>query len=177
MMNAMATAPHRSLSLRRLVRHWRGTGAASRRAFPPSTLTAIADTIAGGERTHRGEVRLIVEKAWPWAALRDGLSNRQRALVLFADHGIWDTEENCGVLIYVNLADRQVDIVADRGIGRKIDAGAWQAVCDTIARGFAARTYQAAMLEALAQVNVLLQRHFPADGARPDELPDRPLVL
>ena len=173
----MTSAPHRSGLLRRALRHWRSTDAAAARAFPASTLSAITDAIAAGERTHRGEVRLIIEKTLPWSALRAGLCNRGRALALFADHGVWDTEDNCGVLIYVNLADQQVDIVADRGIDRKIDAATWQAVCDTLTEGFARHAYEAASLDAVAQVNALLRSHFPADGARANELPNRPLML
>jgi uncharacterized membrane protein len=163
--------------LRRTLRHWLSTRAEAERAFPPDTLAAITEAITAGERTHRGEVRLIVEKALPWHVLRAGVRGRQRALALFADHGIWDTEENCGVLLYVNLADHTIDIVADRGIARKIDKATWQAICDTMTAGFARREYQAATLAALAQVNELLRRHFPANGSRPNELPDGPLVL
>jgi uncharacterized membrane protein len=163
--------------LRRTLRHWFSTRAEAERRFPPATLAAITEAITAGEQTHRGEVRLIVEKALPWPVLRAGMRGRQRALALFADHGVWDTEENCGVLVYVNLADHTVDIVADRGIARKIDNATWQAICDAMTAGFARGDYEAATLGALAQVNELLRRHFPADGSRPNELPDRPLML
>jgi len=164
--------------LRRALRHWRSTRSAAARAFPEASLTAIAAAIAAGERTHRGEVRLVVEKALPVSAAWSGVSNRQRAIALFADYGIWDTEDNCGVLIYVNLADRKVDIVADRGIDRKIDAATWQAVCNTMTQGFAHGDYHGATLAAVEQVNELLRRHFPSNGgARPNELPDHPLML
>lgn len=163
--------------LRRLLRHWLSTRAEAARAFPPAALTAITDAIAAGERAHRGEVRLAVEKALPLGAAWSGVTTRQRALALFADYGIWDTEEHCGVLIYVNLADRKVDIVADRGIDRKIDEATWQAVCDTMTRGFARGEFEAATLGAIGQVNALLQRHFPSNGGRANELPDRPMML
>lgn len=166
--------PHR---LRRTMRHAFRSGVEAARAFPPAALTAITSAITAGEQTHRGEVRLIVEKALPPAAAWHGVSNRQRAIALFADYGIWDTEDNCGVLLYVNLADRKVDIVADRGIDRRIDRATWQAVCDTMTRGFAQGDFQAATLAAIAQVNALLAQHFPAGGPRPNELPDSPLML
>jgi len=172
----MAHSTHTS-GLRRALRHWLSTRAEAERAFPPDTLDALGQAIAAGERTHRGEVRLVVEKALPIGAAWFGVTNRQRALALFADYGIWDTEDNCGVLIYVNLADHKVDIVADRGIDRRIDAATWQAVCDTMTRGFARGEFHAATLAALDQVNDLLRRHFPSDGAGPNELPDHPLML
>lgn len=163
--------------LRRAWRHLTSGSAAARRAFPDATLAAIAEAIDAGERTHRGEVRLIVEKALPFEAAWDGVTNRQRALALFADYGVWDTEDNCGVLIYVNLAEHRVDIVADRGIDRRIDAATWQAVCRTMTAGFRQGRFHDATLAAIAQVNELLRQHFPADGERPNELPDRPVML
>lgn len=163
--------------LSRVLRHWRSTKADARRAFPDATLEAVAQAITAGERTHRGEVRFIVEKALPADEIWDGVSNRQRALALFADYGVWDTEDNCGVLIYVNLADHKVDIVADRGIDRKIDTSTWQAVCRTMTEGFKRGEFHQAALAAVEQVNSLLREHFPANGDRPNELPDRPIML
>ena len=164
----------------RLGRAWRHlrTGAGeARRAFPDTTLDAIGAAIDAGERTHRGEVRLIVEKALPFEDAWDGLTNRQRALALFADYGVWDTEDNCGVLIYVNLAEHKVDIVADRGIDRKIERATWQAVCATMTEGFRRGQFHDATLAAIDQVNALLRQHFPANGERPNELPDHPVML
>jgi uncharacterized membrane protein len=163
--------------LSRVIRHWRSTKADAQRAFPEQTLAAAAQAITAGEQTHRGELRFIVEKALPTDEVWDGITNRQRALALFADYGVWDTEDNCGVLIYVNLADHKVDIVADRGIDRKIDSGTWQAVCRTMTDGFKQGNYHEATLGAIEQVNALLREHFPANGSRPNELPDRPIML
>jgi hypothetical protein len=163
--------------LARAWRHWLRSDSAGRRAFPDATLAAIGQAITAGEQTHRGEVRLIVENAWPSEAIWADLDNRQRALALFAEHGLWDTEDNCGVLVYVNLADRQVDIVADRAINRLIDAATWQAICDTLTAGFAKGEFHASTLAAIEQVNALLRQHFPANGARANELPDQPIVL
>ena len=161
----------------RVLRHWRSSKADAQRAFPDSTLAAVAQAITAGEQTHRGEVRFIVEKSLPTDEVWDGTTNRQRALALFADYGVWDTEDNCGVLIYVNLAEHKVDIVADRGIDRKIDASTWQAVCHTMTAGFKQGNYHDATLAAIEQVNALLREHFPANGARSNELPDRPIML
>jgi uncharacterized membrane protein len=163
--------------MKRALRHLGASGAAGRRAFPPATLAAIGAAIAEGEKLHRGELRLIVENSLPLEAIWADLSNRQRALALFAEHGVWDTEDNCGVLIYVNLAEHKVDIVADRNIGRKIEAATWRAVCQTMTEGFARGQFHHCTLAAVAQVNQLLHQHFPANGARANELPDQPIVL
>lgn len=161
----------------RVLRHARSSTTAARRAFPPETLKAITDAITAGEQTHRGEVRLVVEKALPVGAVWSDVSDRQRALALFADYGIWDTEDNCGVLIYVNLADRKVEIVADRGIDRKIEQNTWKSVCQTLTAGYARGEFHESTLAAIEQVNALLRQHFPSDGPRPNELPDRPLMI
>ena len=163
--------------LKRALRHLFSTRTEAERAFPAATLAAIAEAISAGERTHRGEVRLVVEKSLPVSAVWEDLSNRQRAISLFADYGIWDTEDNCGVLIYVNLADHKVDIVADRGINRRIDAATWQTICNTMTAGFAQGRFHEATLDAVGQVNALLRQHFPSNGSRPNELPDKPLML
>ena len=163
--------------LQRALRHWSTTAAKGRAAFPQQTLDAIGRAIATGEQQHRSELRLIVENSMPFDAIWSDLSNRQRALALFAEYGIWDTEDNCGVLIYVNLAERKVDIVVDRNIGRKIGFDTWQVICHTLTQGYARGEFHNSTLAAIAEVNTLLVSHFPTQGARANELPDHPIVL
>ncbi|WP_317203993.1 TPM domain-containing protein [Janthinobacterium sp.] len=162
---------------RRYLRHIFSTAAAGRRAFPPATLRAIETAIGQGELLHRAEVRLILEASLGMNEVFHDVSNRQRALALFAHYGVWDTEENCGVLIYVNLAERQVDIVADRNVAARIAPAEWQALCRTMTSGFAGGAYHDSTLAAIAALNDLLRRHFPADGARPNELPNQTIVI
>lgn len=173
----MASSRQDHSRFKRMLRHLLSTRTEAARAFPPETLEAIAEAITAGEQSHRGEVRLIVEKSLPLGDLWDGTSTRQRALALFADYGVWDTEDNCGVLVYVNLADHHVDIVADRGIDRHIAPATWQAVCTAMTAGYAERRFRDATLDAIAQVNALLRQYFPSNGARANELPDQPLML
>lgn len=161
----------------RLWRHLRHGRRAGQRAFPAATLGAIADCIGEGERGHRAEVRLIVEAALAPAAAFGLVGTRQRALQLFAQYGVWDTEENCGVLIYVNLAEHTVEIVADRQVDRQVGAADWQAICATMTAGYARGDFHDSTLAALARVNALLAQHFPANGARPNQLPDDAILL
>jgi uncharacterized membrane protein len=173
----METRMPPSNRLRRAWRHLRTGAGHGRRAFPQDALADIASAIKAGEQTHRSELRLIVEAALPLDLVWAGVGNRQRALALFAEHGVWDTEDNCGVLIYINLAERAVDIVADRGIGRKIDPATWQAVCATMTAGFARGEFRVSTLAAIDKVHALLRAQFPAAGPRDNELPDSPLIL
>ncbi|HEY0844037.1 MAG TPA: TPM domain-containing protein [Noviherbaspirillum sp.] len=164
-------------TLSRLFRHLRTTTATGKRAFPESTLKAIEASIAEGERWHRAEVRVIVEPSLDLQEVLAGVSPRDRARELFAQYGVWDTEENCGVLVYINLADHQVEIVADRGVGRIVAASDWQAVCRTMTQGFARGDYHNSTLAALSQLNALLQEHYPDDGSTRNQLADRPVML
>ena len=166
-----------SEKLARAWRHLRTTTAVGKRAFPANTLSAITDAISAGEQTHRSELRLIVENNMPFELVWNDVNNRQRALALFAEYGVWDTEENCGVLVYINLAERKVDIVADRHIGRKIEQPQWQTICTLMTSGFARGEFHDSTLAAVEQVNALLRQHFPANGARANELPNQPLIL
>lgn len=162
---------------RRALVHLRSTAAAGRRAFPEATLKAIEEAIAQGELAHTAEVRLIVETSLGLADVFNDVGNRQRALALFAQYGVWDTEDNCGVLIYINLAEHQVDIVADRNVGRRISHAEWEAICRTMTQGYAAGAYHDSTLAALAALNALLVQHFPASGAGPNQLPNQAIVI
>jgi uncharacterized membrane protein len=149
-----------------------------RRALPESAMRRIEAAIAAGEARHRGQVRFVVEAALPLARVLAKLPPRERALEVFGLLRIWDTEENAGVLVYLLLADRDVEIVADRGIDRRVGRAAWEAVCRGMEAAFRAGRFAEGVENGIAELNALLERHFPrADGAQGNELSDRPVVL
>jgi hypothetical protein len=148
------------------------------RAFPVRTLDAIGRAVAEQERRHRGELRVVVEGGLPLLALAAGRTARERALEHFARLRVWDTEDNAGVMIYLLLADRRVEIVADRGIHARVGATAWETICGAMQQECAAGRFEQAVLSGLASVSDLLAQHFPAGrGAKPNELPDAPVVV
>lgn len=161
----------------RMVAHLTSTKAASRRAFPAATLKAIQDTIAAGEALHRAEIRVIIEPALRTADVLRGIGARARARELFSTYQIWDTEENCGILLYVNLADHKVEIIADRTAARLLSAAEWQAICTTMTGGFARGQFHDSALAALQQLNQMLQQRFPNSGTHRNQLSDQPIVL
>ncbi|MBI1889773.1 MAG: TPM domain-containing protein [Burkholderiales bacterium] len=163
--------------IKRFLTHLFTTKRDGRQAFPPPTLEAIQQAIAHGEVRHRAEIRLIIEPALPLVDVIIGKSARQRAGELFATYGIWDTEENIGVLVYINLADHKVEIVTDRAIGRTIASADWQAICQTMTAGFRRGDYQASAIAAVETMNDLLHTPFPAKGENANELPNRPLIV
>lgn len=149
----------------------------SQRQFPPAAQQAITAAIAASETRHRGELRFVVEGGLPVADLWHGRSPRQRALELFAQLGVWDTQDNSGVLIYVQLVDRRVEIVADRGIDARLGESFWQSVCRDMETAFAHGDFLRGALAAIETIGGELARHYPPLGDNPNELPDEPLLL
>jgi uncharacterized membrane protein len=162
----------------RFLRHLATDHGSARRAFPAAALAEIEALITDGERRHRGQVRFVCEASLPLGRVLAKLPPRARALELFGLLRIWDTEENCGVLIYVLLADRDVEIVADRGIHARVGAAAWESVCRRIEAAFREGRFAEGIAAGIGEVNALLAEHYPR-GAAPvsNELPDRPLVM
>jgi uncharacterized membrane protein len=120
-----------------------------------------------------------VESALPMSYLRRDAPARERALMMFAKLRVWDTEQNNGVLVYVEMADHQIEIVADRGIARHVTEAEWRAIASVMRDRFRTQAYEAGAIEAVQAVGAVLTRHFPLnDGERnPNELPDYPVVL
>jgi len=147
------------------------------RAFADASLRAIEAAIRDSERTHAGEIRLAVEPALEIGALLKGQSARERALEVFSALRVWDTEQNNGVLIYLLLADQDVEIVADRGIHAKAGPEAWEAICQQMEAAFREGRMEQGALEGIREVGTLLARHFPSGGPDANELPDRPVML
>ena len=150
---------------------------AVKRAFPAPAMARIEQAIAAGERTHRGQVCVAIEAALPAARVMKRLTPRERALEIFGLLRVWDTEENCGVLVYLLLADHDVEIVADRGIHRIVGDAAWQAICERMEVTFRAGKLADGVVDGVEEISSLLARHFPESGALGNELPDRPVIL
>lgn len=145
------------------------------RAFDEAALSAIEKAISETEKTHGGEIRVALEASLDPGELFGDLTPRQRALQAFAQLGVWDTELNNGVLIYVLWADRDVEIVADRGFNGRVSAQEWSDACHRMERLFSQGSASAALVGGIHAAGVLISRHFP--GVDRNELPDRPVLL
>ena len=139
----------------------------SLRALPDAAAQALQDRIAASEATHSGEIRIVVESALPLSYLwrvGPGLpvssAVHQRALTWFGRLRIWDTEHNNGVLIYLQLAEQQVELVADRGLARHVPAEAWQALVSQLTATVKAQGFEPALQQALEAIDRLLRQHF-----------------
>ncbi|MDO5505541.1 MAG: TPM domain-containing protein [Pseudoxanthomonas suwonensis] len=151
----------------------------AQRLFPVDSLQRIAAAIADSETRHCGEICFAVESALPMSAVLRGCDPRSRALDAFAQLRVWDTQANNGVLIYLLLADRDIEIVADRGLDGRIVPAQWEEACALIERRMREGQPEQAVLAGVAAVGALLAEHDPrTDGSTPrNELPDLPRIL
>lgn len=164
------------MRLRHTLRHLSAPSWLLRRALSPAELDALTAAIAASERQHRGEICVAVDSTLPWSALRRDLDSRQRAAELFRQHGVDRTREATGILIYVQLLDRRLEILADHGIATCVAQAEWDAICRAVETEFAAGRYANGLHLAVDRATALLARHFPAGDDNPDELANRPRV-
>ncbi len=168
--------------IRRFVKHLWLDQSDTRRAIGPAALQRLSEAVARSEMQHSGEIRIFVEAGLPLASILRSTPTaqlvRQRALALFGELRVWDTAGNNGVLIYLLLAERKIEIVADRGLNDLVDAKTWQALVRRMSGAFARARFEEGLTEALAAVSSLLEQHFALAGAQrnPNELPDTPVL-
>ena len=131
-----------------------------------------------------GQVRAMFDRiAGPYdlmnSVMTAGLHHRwrERAADLFAHYRLWDTEDNCGILVYIDLADRKVEIIADRGVAPVLSQDEWRALCGNMTAGFARGAYEASALAAVTELNSLLHARYPRRGPARNELGNQPVVL
>ena len=148
-----------------------------RRVFSQAVLDRIEQAIRAGEATHTGQLRFVVEGALDGAPLFRDQSARARALDVFAHLRIWDTEHNNGVLIYLLLADRKVEIIADRGIDARVGETGWQNICRDLEAEFRRGQFEAGAIKGIEAVSRELAKHFPPQASHRNELPDAPVVI
>lgn len=165
------------MNLQRTIKHLLYPDWLLRRTLPSKTLKAIEQAVIESELRHGGEIRFAVEAnlgLWP---LLQQQSARDRAVELFSALRVWDTEQNNGVLIYLLLADRDVEIVADRGLNGCVQAEEWEAICQAMEADFRRNAFEAGVCYGIRAVGELLVRHFPPPPDNRNELPDRTAII
>ena len=165
------------MNIGRVLRHLFTSRWSVRRRFDAATLARIEGAIREVEGQHAGEIRFAVEPALDLPDLLRGETPRERALQVFGLLGAWDTEQNNGVLLYVLLADRDVEIVADRGIARRVPQADWDRLCDEMRGHYRAGRYAEGSVAGVLGVGTLLARHFPGGEGDANELPNQPVLL
>jgi uncharacterized membrane protein len=165
------------MSLRRITKHLLIPDWWAHRAFPNAALERITAAVRESEKLHRGELCFVIEGDLELPALLRDVAPRERAEEIFSRTRVWDTAENSGVLIYVQLIDQAIEIVADRGISAKVGQAEWDSICTTMQSKFHAGHYEQGALDAIGAITAVLRQHFPVAGENIDELPNRPVWL
>ncbi|MBA2675799.1 TPM domain-containing protein [Ramlibacter sp.] len=165
-------------NLMRMFRHRWLDEKDTRKAIPPDMLERLTRRVAASEKRHSGEVRLCVEAGLPMSYLWREATARERAVAMFGKLGVWDTEHNNGVLVYLLLAERAIEIVADRGLKRQVSDAQWREIVARMSSNLHAGRFEDGLTQALEEVSALLVRHFPLAAGEADvnELPDEPVL-
>ena len=140
-------------------------------------MRAIRNAIDEQEGRHGGELRFAVEASVPLRSLWQGQNARSRAVELFGQLRIWDTEHNNGVLIYLMLADKSVEIIADRGVNGKVGNANWESICRDMQSAFSGGRFVDGAISGIVAISDLLAMHYPPTDGRTDELPNEPVVM
>jgi uncharacterized membrane protein YgcG len=165
------------MGIKRIGKHLLANRSRVRRAFPARTLANIEQAIKASEVTHAGQICFVVEGALDGAPLLRNQSARGRALDVFSHLRIWDTTHNNGVLIYLLLADRDVEILADRGIDALVSTTEWQTICHMMEDKFRRGNFESGVIKGIEAVSRHLANHFPKRDTGRNELPDAPVVI
>ncbi len=165
------------MNMKRLLRHLSIGSYHVRKLFPTESMDRITTAVAQAETGHHGEIRFVVEGSLDFPLLVKGVTGRERAVTVFSQLRVWDTEGNNGVLIYLLVADRDVEILADRGIHAKVGAEGWEAICKEMEGEFRSGRFEAGAIRGIQAVGQYLRTHFPQSGADENELSDRPIIL
>ncbi|MFN7724904.1 MAG: TPM domain-containing protein [Rubrivivax sp.] len=158
----------------RWFKHLGWDAADTRRHLDTAALARVQARVQASELRHSGEIRVCVEGGLPLSYLRKRLPARARALMLFSKLRVWDTKDNNGVLIYMLMADHAIEVVADRGLARRVPPGTWDTLVQAMRENFRAGRFEAGLLQAVDAVDGLLVAHYAlTEGQRnPNELPD-----
>jgi uncharacterized membrane protein len=168
----MALRPWRQLM--RFIRHRWADAALAQRALSPAQLTHLETLVQASEREHSGEIRICVEAGLPLSYLWRGAHSRERAWAMFGKLQVWNTEHNNGILIYLLLADRRIEIVADRGLHRHVTPAHWAHITQTLAQQIRAGQLAQGLAQAIDAAHQVLTQHYPQTGSAADanQLPD-----
>ncbi|HVZ46800.1 MAG TPA: TPM domain-containing protein [Ramlibacter sp.] len=164
--------------IKRMLRHRWLDASDTRRAVPPEMVRRLAQRVAASELKHTGEIRIYVEAGLPLSYLWRDAPPRERAVTMFGKLRVWDTEHNNGVLVYLLLAERAIEIVADRGLDAQVSEASWREIVARMSDAFRAGRFEEGLTQAIDEVTALLVQHFPAEpgAANVNELPDEPVL-
>lgn len=163
--------------IQRLFKHLFVLPGAVRRYFPSDSMQHIESAIAASESSHMGEIRFVVESNLHIFDIFRRKSAKKRAIDVFSQFHIWDTAQNNGVLIYLLLADRDFEILADRGIHQHVGNQGWEKISHKMEAMFRQGQFEKGVIYGIAQISALLMQHYPVDSENVNELPNTPIII
>ena len=165
------------MNFNRALKHFFYPGWWLRRDFPPQDMVKIESAIKTSEAKHRGEIRFAIESSLPLKALWNDELMHERAIEVFSLLRVWDTEDNNGVLIYLLLADKKVEVIADRSINKVVNQSDWQLVCKLMENHFKEERYAEGVIQGIEEISNQLEKHFPSNKNDKNELSNEPVIL
>lgn len=163
--------------IKRLFRHLLIWPSVISRHLPADAMRRIETAIAQSESTHLGEICFVVETNLHVFDILRRKSGKKRAVEVFSQFHVWDTEQNNGVLIYLLLADHDFEILADRGIHHHVGNAGWEQICQQMEVMFKQGQFESGVLYGIAQISQKLAQHYPTDGKNINELANAPVIL
>ena len=150
---------------------------AAKRYFTKQDQYEIAQAVQQAEQGHVGEIQVVIEGRIP-ATQAYQQNAYMRARQLFAELGVWDTQLNSGVLLYLNLCERKVEIVIDRGLQQATEQQVWDEICQKIVTDLAQQKFRVAVINGVNEIGQVLNHFYShSKGDLGNELPDSPIVL
>lgn len=140
-------------------------------------MDRITQAIGESEKKHDAEIVFAIEPSIAPLAAWKGYSARERSIDVFSNLRVWDTEQNNGVMIYLLLADHDIEIVADRGVNRLAGAQYWEDVCHQMEERFRKGEFEEGVVEGIETITKLLAKHYPKTKDNPNEIPDKPVIV
>jgi hypothetical protein len=162
---------------KRLCKHLAMIPSATRRYFPIESLRRIEKAIAQSEEAHSGQLRFVVEGNLDAIDIFRKKTGKKRAIEIFSQLRVWDTEANNGVLIYLLLADHDFEILGDRGIHHHIGEAGWERISQEMEKRFRKGKFEAGVLYGIEQIGEVLAQHYPAKDNQRNELPNTPIIM
>jgi uncharacterized membrane protein len=165
------------VNVTRTLRHLFTTAWSVRTVFTPAALENIEAAIRDSEKEHGGQIRFAVEHSLDAREVWRGVSARKRAIEVFGELSVWDTPRNTGVLIYFLLADRDFEIVGDRGIHARVGPEGWERIAGGMEERIRAGDFEGGVIWGVRAVGEELRTHYPRGEGPTGDMPDRPVVM
>ena len=164
------------MTILRTLKHWALSPIPVKCSFPEEALGEITQCIEKAETTTSAEFEVIIERSLPLDILKSNSVAHTRAEQLFAQYRVWDTEDNNGVLIYLNLSDHAIELVLDRAAARLFTQEQLDVIVHKMSEKFQQKLFAKGICEAITELAKVLSAHFPNKPVN-DPLPNSPIIL